>query len=223
MASIENEPIKVEIPGPYRRARLPRLRETYLPQPRPISGSFATALTLRRSAEVFNPISIEDLASWLHYTASVRAINSEDRNRQRRFVGSFGALHPAHIVLGNPDGSWCAYLPENHVLVELPADLSAGQMLRTKATELFPAEKATLIALVSDADLAANYYQHPLSLILRDAGVLLGHAALVASSLGLGFRILGSTGTPFVEYLVPNLPFKPVAAGLAWIGGARVS
>jgi hypothetical protein len=62
---------------------------------------------------------------------------------------------------------------------------------------------------------------NPLSLLLRDAGVLLGHAALVAASLGLGFRILGSTGTPFVECLVSGLPFRPVATGLAWVGGAR--
>ena len=55
--------------------------------------------------------------------------------------------------------------------------------------------------------------------MLRDGGVLFGHAALVAAALGLGFRILGSTGTPLLERLVRGLPFRPVATGLAWVGG----
>lgn len=40
-----------------------------------------------------------------------------------------------------------------------------------------------------DEDLVANYYENADGLILRDAGALLGHAALV--TLGLAFRILG--------------------------------
>jgi hypothetical protein len=96
-------------------------------------------------------------------------------------------------------------------------------MLRAKARQYFPAENATLIVLIADVDLANHYYLNPRSLILREAGVLLGHAALVAAALGLGFRILGGTGTPLVEKLIPELAFTPAATGLAWIGGGRAA
>ena len=50
--------------------------------------------------------------------------------------------------------------------------------------------------------------------MMRDAGVLLGHSALVAAALGLGFRILGSSGSPSSESIVCNLSFRPMATGL---------
>ena len=221
MASIEDEPIRLEAPGPYTRSQLPMLRETPLPPTLQLRSSFITALAQRRSAEVFTPISADELATWLHYTTSVQAINAEDPSRQRRYVASFGALHPAHILLGSPNGSWNAYVPGRHALGELPIDLVSAAALRAKAQQHFQTEDATLVALLSDSDLGAHYYLNPLSLMLRDGGVLLGHAALVAAALGLGFRILGSTGTPFLEHLVRDLPFKPVATGLAWVGGGR--
>jgi len=53
---------------------------------------------------------------------------------------------------------------------------------------------------------------------MRDAGVLLGHAALVASGAGIAFRILGATGSRLLEQLILDLPFDPVSAGLALVG-----
>src|SRR4051794_21704144 len=123
MGSIEDEPIRVEDPGPYTRSPLPVLQETPLPPPSELRCSFITALAQRRSAEVFTPISTHELATWLHYTALVQAVNAEDSNRQRRYVASFGALHPAHILLGSPNGSWNAYLPGRRALGNLQVDL----------------------------------------------------------------------------------------------------
>lgn len=220
MASIEDEPIRIEAPGPYIRRQLPLCQETPLPSPFELREPVIAALANRRSADVFAPISTGELATWLHYTTSVQAVNSGDPNRQRRYVASFGALHPAHIVIGGPNGSWNAYVPERHAMGDLYVDPATASALRAKAQQCFQTEDATLIALIGDFDLAAHYYVNPLSLMLRDAGVLFGHAALVAAALGLGFRILGSTGSPFAERLVIDLPFKPVATGLAWIGGA---
>lgn len=219
MESTEAEPIKRESPGPYRRSQLRLLRETPLPPPSQIRGSLLAALAGRRSAELFTPIPVHDLSTWLHYTASIQAMNAQDPNRQQRFVGSFGALHPTHIVLGRSDDTWTAYVPSGHVLGDLQVDSLTAAKLRMKAQQYFPAEDATLIVLVSDADLASHYYLNPESLMLRDASVLLGHAALVAAGLGLGFRILGGIGTPLIEKLIPDLPFTPAATGLAWLGG----
>jgi hypothetical protein len=221
MASIEDEPIRLEAPGPYVRSQLPVLQETPLPQPLEVRCSFITALAQRRSAEVVTPISPDELATWLHYTTSVQAVNAEDSNRQRRYVASFGALHPAHVLLGDPNGSWSAYVPARHVLGSIEIDPATAAALRAKAQECFQTQEATLVALLADLDLASHYYLNPHSLLLRDGGVLFGHAALVAASLGLEFRILGRTGTPLLERLVRELPFRPVATGLAWVGGGR--
>lgn len=219
MTSTDDEPIRLEGSSRKKRRMPPFVKKLPLAKPSPISGSFVLALAHRRSADHFAPVAFDDLGTWLYYCASIQSVHVADPNRQRRFVGSFGALHPAYILLGSPDGRWCAYIPEEHALGELLVDADAVAQLRTRSMRLFSCPEATLVALISDADLVANYYANASGLILRDAGVLLGHAALVAAALGLAFRILGSRGAPSLERVVCDLPFRPIASGLAWIGG----
>lgn len=221
MTITDEEPIRLDGSVWSKRIPLPVTRKTALPKPAPIRTSFLLALAERRSAEHFMPIPVSDLATWLYYCASVQSIHSDDPNRQRRFVGSMGALHPAHIILGSPNGQWSAYLSEEHALGDLMVDAEAASQLRARAIQLFGSCEATLVALISDRDLVGSYYANASALILRDASVLLGHAALVAAALGLAFRILGSTGTSSLENVVSNLPFRPMASGLAWIGKAE--
>ena len=222
MANIDDEPIRLSAPGRYRRLRLVTVREIPLPPPSFMQTSFLIALDQRRSAEEFDPISLEELSTWLHYTAGIQQVNVQDQNRQRRYVGSFGALHPAHIVLCTPNGECFAYIPEKHALGDLAANKDAALKLRTKAEQYFSSDNAILIVLVSDGDLVENYYRNVAGLVLRDAGVLFGHAALVAAALGLAFRILGGTGANLIAHVLPNLPFKPVATGIALIGRSNL-
>lgn len=219
MANTDYDAVRLSIPGNYCRQELPIVSETPLPMPSRIDTSFVVALTQRRSADAFKLVPFAELGAWLYYTASIQAFNSDDHNRQRRFVGSFGALHPAHIVLGTPDGIWNTYLPDKHALGQIDVDVAVGTKLRGRAQEYFYTDTATLIVLVSDMELSSNYYENPEKLVLRDASVLLGHSALVAAAIGLGFRVLGGTGTPFAEDLIRAIPFTPVATGLAWVGG----
>lgn len=222
MANIDDEPIRLNTPGRYRRLRLVAVREIPLPSPSPIRTSFLTALEQRRSADEFDPIPIEELSTWLHYIAGIQHFHVKDPNRQQRYVGSLGALHPAHIILCTPNGEWLAYIPEEHVLGDLAVDKDAALKLQTKAKQYCSSANATLVVLISDRDLVENYYQNMDGLVLRDAGVLLGHAALVAAALGLAFRILGGTGAHLITQVFPGLPFRPAATGLALIGGRNL-
>jgi len=100
MASIEDDPIRLEAPAPYSRRQLCFRSETHLPSPIEVRGSVIAALVQWRSAEVFTPISTDQLATWLPLHGLGSCGQCRDPNRQRRYVASFGALHPAHIVLG---------------------------------------------------------------------------------------------------------------------------
>lgn len=218
MANIEEEPIRLVNPGSAKRHRLPIAGRIALPAPCPIATSFVLSLARRRSAEEFVGIDLADLATWLYYCSSVQSVHSEDPNRQQKFVPSFGGLHPAHILLGDPSGKWFTYISDEHSLGEVVVQTGDGLQIRNRALQLFRAPEATLVALLSDFDLAANYYENVSSLVLRDAGVLFGHGALVAAAMGISFRILGLAGN---GQLVGELPFRSVASGLAWIGGRQ--
>lgn len=218
MENIESETVRLEKSGNYQRRSLPSQKVVHLPQPSHSSLLFSEALRRRRSADFFLRLSDEGLSNFLYDVASLQQLNSSDRNRQKRYVPSMGALHPAHVLLYRPGNGWFVYLPECHALGLLNVNVDAATKVRNIVSEHYPSESATLICLLSDCELAANYYQHYISLLLKDAGVLLGHASLVAAAHNLAFRILGRNGLHAVDTLVPDLPFKSLPSGLALLG-----
>ena len=70
----------------------------------------------RRSAALSGPIVPGQLGTLLAFTAGLQGTNVTDSNRQRRYAGSFGALHPAHILIGIASHSRGAYLPLSMLL-----------------------------------------------------------------------------------------------------------
>jgi hypothetical protein len=222
MTSIEAGPVRLATPRAYQRPPFPACEVKALPRPKAPRESLLSALLQRRSADSFLPIDLNLLATWLYFSHAVQSVNEKDHNRQRRYVPSFGALHVNHVVLGWPDHSWFVYLPEKHALGKLTVDVSAARKLRESTEDHCTAPDAVLVLLLSNLDLASAYYDHYDDLVAREAGVLFGHASLLAAGLGVAFRILGSTGSPWAERLIPDLPFRGRAAGTSWIGASKI-
>lgn len=220
MVSIDKDARRRAYPGHYRRSPIPFSGRTALPPPIQSEKPFSEVLSTRRSGEYFRSLSDQQLANFLAATAGIRQLNSKDPNCQRRYVASMGALHPAHIILYRPKSGWFVYVAEENLLGKLSPDESAARELLDIAAEVDPQLSSTLVVLLSDLNLAENYYEHCVPLLLRDAGVLLGHASLVAGAYQLNFRILGRTGVGAAERLVPQIPFSALATGLAVLGGS---
>lgn len=218
MESIERDVIRLENPGDYRRKSLPNRGVATLPEPRHCQINFSEVLRRRRSADFFPPITHARLSSFLYDVAYLQESDRQDPNRQKRYVPSMGSLHPAHLLIYRPDEGWFAYLPEVHALGTLDVNTRSALAVANLVREHHPTKTATVLCLLSDCDLAGNYYEHYIPLLIKDAGVLLGHASVVAAAHDLAFRILGRTGTWAVETLIPGLPFKPLATGLALLG-----
>lgn len=207
-----------EVPQPYKRRSIPFASLITLPPPTPSCASFAEALARRESGEIFTPPTIVELSNFLNDVGRIRAIDLNDANRQKRKVASMGALHPTHILVDVPNNGWHVYVPDTHALGALQVQADSSAAIIRMGQEHVPGHHGSLLCLLSDCDLVSAYYVNYSSLLLRDAGVLLGHASLVAAAHKLTFRILGRTGTAAVESLVPGLPFNPMATGLALIG-----
>ena len=221
MTFIDEGPLRLETPRAYQRPSFPAGEIMVLPRPKAPQGSLLSALLQRRSADSFLPIDLNLLATWLYFSHAVQSVNEKDRNRQRRYAPSFGALHVNDMVLGWPDHSWFVYLPEKHALGTLSVDANAARKLRESAERHCSAPDAVLVLLLSNLDLASAYYDHYDDLIAREAGVLFGHASLLAAGLGVAFRILGSAGSPWAERLIPDLPFRVRPTGTSWIGASK--
>jgi hypothetical protein len=210
-------------PGKYERQSLPILSSTPLPAPHRANCTFATALGKRVSADSFGTPTNEELSDFLNEVSRIRFVDRDDRNRQKRCVASMGALHPAHFLVYRSMTGWQVYVPEEHALGKLSINEANSKRLLDLVDEHLPGHQAAVISLLSDCDLAGNYYENYAPLLFRDAGVLMGHAALVASAHGLPFRILGRTGTDVAESLVRGVPFRPLATGLALLGSKASS
>ena len=221
MEIIDLNPIRLSQPQKYSRAGLSTQAKIHLPPPKGISGTFLSALLARRSGEQFAKIPMQSLSTWLHFCCSIQSVNSTDQNRQKRYVASFGGLHAALILLGAPDHTWSVYVPEEHALGKLKVDHTTAQSLRDSAQKHCIAPDATLVLLLSERDLVSAYYTNAQELASRDAGVFLGHGSLVAASLGLSFRILGGSGSPWAEEMLLDEPLKVRAVGMAWLGASE--
>jgi hypothetical protein len=221
MENIESETIRLETPGCYQRRPVPCQGVVELPQPSDSPFLFSEVLKRRRSADTFLPLSEEGLSNFLHDVASLQKLNLLDGNRQRRYVASMGALHPAHLLLYRPRKGWFTYLPERHALGVLAVNRDSSTAVCDVVREHHPSGTSTVLCLLSDCELAGNYYEHYVSLLLKDAGILLWHASLVAAAHNLAFRILGRNGAKAANALVPSLPFKSLASGLALLGQAE--
>lgn len=205
-------------PGKYERQSLPILSSITLPTPHKSDCSFATALEKRVSAESFGSPTNEELSDFLNDVSGIRFVDRDERNRQKRCVASMGALHPAHLLVYRPMAGWQVHIPDEHSLGQLSVNKANSKRLLDLVDEHLPGHQAAVICLLSDCDLAENYYEHYAPLLFRDAGVLMGHAALVASAHGLPFRILGRTGTDIAESLIRGVRVRLLATGLALLG-----
>jgi hypothetical protein len=205
-------------PGKYERQSLPILSSTPLPAPHTAKCAFAAALEKRVSGDSFGSPTNEELSDFLNDVSGIRFVDRDDHNRQKRCVASMGALHPAHFLVYRPTTGWQVYVPEEHSLGHLAVNEANSRRLLDLVDEHLPGHQAAVICLLSDCDLAGNYYENYAPLLFRDAGVLMGHASLVASAHGLPFRILGRTGTDIAESLVRGVSFRLLATGLALLG-----
>ena len=125
-------------------------------------------------------------------------------NQESRPHPSAGAMHPTHVLIGRDGGVLQRYDPSAHALVEVRGS-EAG------SAEAFRAVRASLelgrgcvLALVAEPGKTGAKYERPDSLVLRDAGVVLGYMSVVAEALGLAFCPLGITGENLVTQGLPR-------------------
>lgn len=157
----------------------------------------------RRTRRSFGQINRDQLASFLWL--SCRTITKGDDRIgfpiTQRPAPSAGAIHPIHLILGDQDDNWLRYDSDQHGLSQLSSIGSVLAGLRPAISEVTEPEAGTVLLFVAEPGKTYSKYKSADSLIWRDAGVLIGHMALVAEALELNFCPLGITGEPWVSKL----------------------
>lgn len=192
------------MPAPYAPFPWPVASSIPLPLPMPVAADVFAALSRRRSADAFNSPTLTDISALLWHVCRTqqRTPSPYGFDQEWRPVPSAGAIHPVHVLMtGGPLQQLVRYEPRLHQCDVLEDGQGVAGALKAKAFEIVPALDAVVIAFIAEPGRTDAKYHQPESLVWRDAGVLQGMLALTAESLGLAFRLLGSTGDASIRSL----------------------
>jgi hypothetical protein len=180
--------------------------------------SIESIINSRRSRRDFGLLTREQLSTilWLSCRTIEKKISDIGIPIERRPVASSGAIHPIHVLIGKADSPWFRYNTDNHTIEELCGSMVPSTNLFTEVTQVLPPGDASILLFVAEPEKVFAKYDNANSLIWRDAGVLLGHLAIVAESLKLNFCPLGITGEPWVSNL--DKQNRLFGVGVALIG-----
>lgn len=214
------DPVPLKTPKPYKPFRWQTTDAIRFEiEDTPINIDLAQVLASRRSTRIFSQLSIPRLGNLLWQTCrSLESLPSQyGFDLLRRPYPSAGSIHPIHILIFHPELlSWTLYNSYTHCLEFIdPPTLLNGLCQRFE--EFIPTEEGTLIAFAAEPGLTAAKYEHPDSLIWRDAGILQGTLALAAHALDIGLCLLGGTGEPWISGL--SKESRLIGVGMAVLGG----
>lgn len=179
---------------------------------------FFSLLNRRRSRRSFGPLSLTQLSHLLWAVQGTRATKLADRHHP---LPSPGGLHAIRLLLFNVPGfrhEVFEYSPEYHILgaLQLPQKGAAPQTLRTFGN-ILPIGAGTVIWFLGDLKMIARAYQHPESLMWREAGVITAAIYLAAEAAKLNCCALGNHG-PLPQQVVATDPEAFVGLGSCVIG-----
>lgn len=179
---------------------------------------FGAVFEARRSRRAMARATLREISNAIGFATRPREMLEADiLGRARRPSPSAGALHPIDILLVCRASRVFRYAPLTHELENLRvADRTSVHAFLEDCRLLVPDAPVSALVLVGDVARVASVYEQPLSLLWRDAGVLLQTLALVTTAYRLAFCPLGILGTPVVEAL--RLPARAVGVGAALIG-----
>ena len=171
----------------------------YLPRPAiKTNKSFFRVLAARASRRQFAPVSDDNLATFLWYSAKALSVNQGPHNIfcQHRYVPSAGGLHPIDlIVIDVQQGAVSVYDPVAHALCRLDVTEEKVAAFLSYSQQVLDAGSGILIWFAARPDKVSAKYTHEISLIWRDVGALIASMYLIAEALSLNYCALGALGS----------------------------
>jgi len=180
--------------------------------------NFEKIIAERRTRRTFEFLNRNKLAEFLWLSSRILAKGDDSLGFPitQRPVPSPGAIHSIHLVLSNQRDCWLRYDPGQHGLAPLGEIGIRLTGLWEAISQVVNPQDGTALLFIAEPGKIYAKYQYGNSLIWRDAGVIIGHMALVAEALHLNFCPLGITGEPWVSSLSRLYQF--VGVGVALLG-----
>jgi SagB-type dehydrogenase family enzyme len=199
-------------------------RRPLSPFPGSLEVDFVQLLEQRQTRRHFaGTLTDADLGSFLWLACRNRSLRPGPFGapQESRPHPSAGGMHPIHVLTARAGEPWYRYDPIEHCLVEVVDTALAARKARDTSDKLVHLQGGVLLGLAAEPGKTGAKYEHPESLVWRDAGVLLGYMSLVAEAMQLAFCPLGSIGDADFGSATTT-PARLHPAGLAVLGRPRL-
>lgn len=175
-------------------------------------------LEVRQSRREFRAMSINDISTLLWFTQRQTANIPGTIDRVKSPIPTAGALASVRTIVLMPSEEAWVYNTMEHKSEVLPAPIDKCNTIRRSASDFFSISEGTLLLFFAHRPFVTRYYQSPDSLVLREAGVLLGTLGLVAEALKFSFCPLGTTAEGWLKSLLDGGEQVIIPAGAAVVG-----
>lgn len=189
---------------------------------RPLPISFDRIIETRRSVRTFKPRTLQDVSDILWYVAKVKSTFQQENGYilTHRGTASAGARHPIDIIISNPkllhSELFYYYNPFEHSLNQLANSSGDMPAFIGHINQIVDMTNATLVWFVAHPSRTSAKYDHPESLIWRDAGALINNIQMVCTAFGMNSCPIGSLGEPYISNFFNN------QAGVFGAGGLLI-
>lgn len=194
-----------------RSARLPR--EFNCP-----SADIFDLLEVRKSRRKYEAMSIQDISTLLWFSQRHTATIPGTTDRIKTPIPTAGGLASVRTVVLAPNERAWVYDAAGHQAEILSTSIDTCDQIRASASEFLCVSKGTLLLFFAHRQFITKYYESPDSLVLREAGVLLGTFALVSEALEFSFCPLGTTAEGWLMNVLGCNEKVIIAAGAAVVG-----
>ena len=175
-------------------------------------------LEVRKSRRKFEEMSTQDISTMLWFTQRQTAAILGTTDRVKSPIATAGALASVRTVVLNPHKEAWVYDATKHQADILSVPIDMCNQIRTSASEILNVGKGSLLLFFACRPLVTKYYESPESLVLREAGVLLGTLSLVAEALEYSFCPLGTVAEDWLLTILSVHRELIIPAGAAVVG-----
>lgn len=131
--------------------------------------------------------------------------------REGRAAPSAGSIHPLSlVVVEQPLETVALYDPIRHILGRLEVEKADVARACSSLVEVLPEARGTFLLALANVQRTGAVYEHPESLVWRDAGCLFATLQLSATALGLGSCLMGILGADLAAVVASDERLVPV-------------
>ena len=179
---------------------------------------FFDLLEMRKSCREFSALSIQDISTLFWFSSRQVGTFKGLPNRVKTPIPTAGALASVRTIILRPSEKAWLYDPIDHTVFVLSSPSITCDKIRKSANEFFDIGNGSLLLFFALRPFISEYYESPTSLVLREAGVLLGTFSLIAEAFDFSFCPLGTTAENWLYDLLGSSEQIIIPAGAAVIG-----